>query len=80
MGPAAPYVDRPEYMYAQECANDIADLLAPQVCGSCVALLLARSKLPRTGCGLQRARAAARHRRARHPRTPPTLLLGTVHQ
>lgn len=31
MGPAAPYKGKPEYMIAQECANDIADLLAPQV-------------------------------------------------
>ncbi len=26
----APYLDRPEYVHAQELANDIADLLAPQ--------------------------------------------------
>jgi hypothetical protein len=31
MGPAAPYKDRPEYVLAQQYANDIADLLAPQV-------------------------------------------------
>lgn len=27
---AAPYVNKPEYMLAQQYANDIADLLAPQ--------------------------------------------------
>jgi sulfite reductase (ferredoxin) len=31
MGPAAPYHSRPEYVLAQQYANDIADLLAPQV-------------------------------------------------
>ncbi|GFR49142.1 hypothetical protein Agub_g11159 [Astrephomene gubernaculifera] len=30
MGPAAPYLDKPEYMIAQKVANDVADLLAPQ--------------------------------------------------
>lgn len=30
MGPAAPYVNKPEYVLAQQYANDIADLLAPQ--------------------------------------------------
>lgn len=30
MGPAAPYKNKPEYMLAQQYANDIADLLAPQ--------------------------------------------------
>ena len=30
MGPAAPFKDKPEYMLAQQYANDIADLLAPQ--------------------------------------------------
>nr|QPT54870.1 ferredoxin-sulfite reductase [Scenedesmus acutus] len=30
MGPAAPFVNKPEYMLAQKYANDIADLLAPQ--------------------------------------------------
>eukprot|EP00882_Tetradesmus_deserticola_P000943 GHRQ01001023.1.p1 GENE.GHRQ01001023.1~~GHRQ01001023.1.p1 ORF type:complete len:405 (+),score=207.17 GHRQ01001023.1:218-1432(+) len=30
MGPAAPFVNKPEYALAQKCANDIADLLAPQ--------------------------------------------------
>lgn len=30
MGPAAPFKDKPEYAYAQQVANDIADLLAPQ--------------------------------------------------
>lgn len=30
MGPSAPYKNKPEYVYAQEVANDIADLLAPQ--------------------------------------------------
>jgi sulfite reductase (ferredoxin) len=30
MGPAAPFKDKPEYMFAQQYANDIADLLAPQ--------------------------------------------------
>lgn len=30
MGPAAPFVNKPEYMLAQQYANDIADLLAPQ--------------------------------------------------
>ncbi len=30
MGPAAPYKNRPDYMLAQQYANDIADLLAPQ--------------------------------------------------
>lgn len=27
---AAPYVNKPEYVLAQQYANDIADLLAPQ--------------------------------------------------
>jgi sulfite reductase (ferredoxin) len=30
MAPAAPYKNRPEYLYAWEYANNIADLLAPQ--------------------------------------------------
>jgi sulfite reductase (ferredoxin) len=30
MGPAAPYKNRPEYQIAQDLANDLADLLAPQ--------------------------------------------------
>lgn len=30
MGPAAPFKNKPEYVLAQKCANDIADLLAPQ--------------------------------------------------
>jgi len=30
MGPAAPYKNRPEYVLAQQYANDFADLLAPQ--------------------------------------------------
>lgn len=30
LAPAAPCVDRPEYVHAQELANDIADLLTPQ--------------------------------------------------
>jgi sulfite reductase beta subunit-like hemoprotein len=30
MGPSAPFKNRKDYMYAQQCANDIADLLAPQ--------------------------------------------------
>lgn len=30
MGPAAPYLNKPEYVLAQKYANDIADLLAPQ--------------------------------------------------
>jgi sulfite reductase (ferredoxin) len=30
LGPAAPYKNKPEYMFAQKYANDIADLLAPQ--------------------------------------------------
>lgn len=30
MGPAAPYTNRPDYKLAQQYANDIADLLAPQ--------------------------------------------------
>jgi sulfite reductase (ferredoxin) len=33
MGPAAPYKSRPEYDIAQQVANDIADLLAPQARG-----------------------------------------------
>lgn len=30
LAPAAPYLNRPEYVHAQELANDIADLLTPQ--------------------------------------------------
>ncbi|GIL61196.1 hypothetical protein Vafri_15584 [Volvox africanus] len=30
MGPAAPYLNKPEYVHAQKLANDFADLLAPQ--------------------------------------------------
>src|SRR5690349_9088401 len=30
MGPAAPFVNKSEYVLAQQYANDIADLLAPQ--------------------------------------------------
>ncbi len=30
MSPPAPYTNRPEYAYAEQVANDIADLLAPQ--------------------------------------------------
>ena len=30
MAPPAPYTNRPDYTAAEECANDLADLLAPQ--------------------------------------------------
>ncbi len=30
MGPSAPYKNRKDYLYAQQYAEDIADLLAPQ--------------------------------------------------